>query len=69
MALTKALDVVGTPVDFEVLKSIDGSDAESVVQSVYELQQRLNGLSFVKCTQSEYDNLTPAENTVYIIVG
>ena len=69
VALTKALDVVGTPVDFEVLKSIDGSQAESVVQEVYSIQQRLNGLSFVKCTQSEYDALTPAENTVYIIVG
>lgn len=69
VALTKALDVVGTPVDFEVLKSIDGSQAESVVQEVYSIQQRLNGLSFVKCTQAEYDALTPAENTVYIIVG
>jgi hypothetical protein len=69
VALTKGLDVVGTPVDFEVLKSIDGSQAESVVQEVYSIQQRLNGLSFVKCTQSEYDDLTPAENTVYIIVG
>lgn len=69
VSLTKALDVVGTPVDFEVLKSIDGSQAESVVQEVYSIQQRLNGLSFVKCTQSEYDDLTPAENTVYIIVG
>lgn len=69
VALTKSLDVAGTPVDFEVLKSIDGSDAESVVQEVYSIQQRLNGLSFVKCTQSEYDALTPAENTVYIIVG
>ena len=69
VALTKALDVVGTPVDFEVLKSIDGSDAESVVQEVYSIQQRLNGLGFVKCTQAEYDALTPAENTVYIIVG
>lgn len=69
VALTKALDVVGTPVDFEVLKSIDGSQADSVVQEVYSIQQRLNGLSFVKCTQSEYDALTPAENTVYIIVG
>lgn len=69
VALTKSLDVAGTPVDFEVLKSIDGSQAESVVQEVYSIQQRLNGLSFVKCTQSEYDALTPAENTVYIIVG
>ena len=69
VALAKALDVVGTPVDFEVLKSIDGSQAESVVQEVYSIQQRLNGLSFVKCTQAEYDALTPAENTVYIIVG
>lgn len=69
VALTKSLDVAGTPVDFEVLKSIDGSQAESVVQEVYSIQQRLNGLSFVKCTQAEYDALTPAENTVYIIVG
>lgn len=39
--LTKALDVIGTPVEIEVLKSIDGSDAESVVGLVYELQQEI----------------------------
>ena len=30
---------VNTPISFEVFKSIDGSDAETVVQQVYELQE------------------------------
>lgn len=69
VALTKALDVVGTPVDFEVLKSIDGSQAESVVQSVYELQQRLGGLSFRKLTKEEYEALTSKDSsTLYIVI-
>lgn len=69
VALAKGLDVVGTPVDFEVLKSIDGSQAESVVQSVYELQQRLGGISFRKMTKAAYDALdTKAINTLYIVI-
>lgn len=70
VALTRALDVVGTPVDFEVLKSIDGSDAESVVQSVYEIQQRLGGLRFRKLTEEEYEALASKDSsTLYIITG
>lgn len=38
ITLAKTLDVVGTVVEFEVLKSIDGSDAESVIDMVYALQ-------------------------------
>lgn len=38
ITLTQALDVAGTPVNFEVLKSIDGSDAESVLSIVSALQ-------------------------------
>ena len=41
ITLANALDVVGTPVEFEVLKSIDGSDAESVIDMVYALQLEL----------------------------
>lgn len=69
VALTKALDVVGTPVDFEVLKSIDGSQAESVVQEVYSIQQRINGLSFRKLTKEEYEALTSKDSsTLYIVI-
>lgn len=42
IALTKQLDVVGTPVDFEVLKSIDGSDAESIVTELHNLETRVD---------------------------
>lgn len=35
-----------------------------------EINTRLGGLSFVKCTQTEYDNMSSHdENTVYIITG
>lgn len=38
ITLASPLDVVGTPVEFEVLKSVDGSEAESVIDMVYALQ-------------------------------
>lgn len=39
--ITLSKDVIaGTPISFEVFKSVDGSDAETVVQQVYELQQK-----------------------------
>lgn len=77
ITLTKTLDIIGTVVDFEVLKSIDGSEAESIADLLYQLQtdvnaidERLDNLSFVKCSQAEYDAIeTPDENTIYIIVG
>ena len=35
-----------------------------------EMNARLDDLTFVKCTQAEYDAIeTPDTNTVYIIVG
>ena len=34
----------GTPIAFEVFKSIDGSSAETVVQQVTALQQQVNAL-------------------------
>ena len=37
ITLATPLDVVGTPVEFEVLKSVDGSEAESVIDMVYAL--------------------------------
>lgn len=44
ITLANELDVIGTPVEFEVLKSIDGSEAESVVEMVYQLQTELGKL-------------------------
>lgn len=44
ITLAAALDVIGTPVEFEVLKSVDGSEAESVVDMVYQLQTELGKL-------------------------
>lgn len=40
--LTTALPVVGTLLYFEVFKSIDGSDAETYVQRLYALEQRVD---------------------------
>ncbi len=48
----------GTPVTIEVLKSIDGSDAETVVQQVYEIQERNAKLDkYIYHTTGENDNL------------
>lgn len=41
ITLAQALDVAGTPVNFEVLKSIDGSDAESALSIVSALQAEM----------------------------
>lgn len=70
IVLTNALDVAGTKVEFEVFKSVNGAAAETVQSEVQALQNQLGGLSFVKCTQAEYDAMSShSENTVYIIVG
>lgn len=70
IVLTNALDVAGTKVEFEVFKSVNGAAAETVQSEVQALQNQLGGLSFVKCTQAEYDAMSShPENTVYIIVG
>ena len=70
IVLTNALDVAGTKVEFEVFKSVNGAAAETLQSEVQALQNQLGGLSFVKCTQAEYDAMSShSENTVYIIVG
>lgn len=88
--LARALDVVGTPVEFEVLKSVNTAEASSLVvqiityfNKVDALENRvesletfrtqtttqLGGLSFVKCTQTQYDNISEHDaNTIYFIV-
>ncbi len=44
VTLAQALDVIGTPVEFEVLKSIDGTDAETVLTLVNEIVAELQKL-------------------------
>lgn len=41
ITLSQPLDVVGTVVDFEVLKSVDGTGAESVLNILYELRDEM----------------------------
>lgn len=70
IVLTNALDVAGTKVEFEVLKSVNGADAESIQSEVQALQTAIGDLKFLKLTQEQYDAIvTPDPNTVYIIVG
>lgn len=77
ITLAQPLEVIGTPVEFEVLKSLDTSEAESVLNLVLQIQAqqqnfstRLNGLAFLKCTQQQYDDMSSHDaNTVYIIVS
>ena len=77
IVLTTALSVVGTPVDIEVFKSIDGDSATSVISLVYQLQlivndinSRLGGLTFRKMTAEQYAALTIKDvNTIYFVVG
>lgn len=75
--LTQALDVIGTPVEFEVLKSADTAEAGSIAPLILQyfnkvdnMETRLNNLAFTKCTQDEYDAMTThSSNTVYFIIG
>ena len=75
ITLTNALDIIGTPIEFEAIKSIDGSEAESIVTLVHQLQTmvndvntRMGGLTFMKLTQAQYDNMPVHDaNTLYII--
>ena len=77
IVLTTALSVVGTPVDIEIFKSIDGDSATSVIGLVYQLQlivndinNRMGGLTFRKMTAEQYAALTTKDvNTIYFVVG
>lgn len=77
IVLTNALDVVDTQVEFQVLKSVDTEDAESIAaqflvlsQHVQDIDNRLAGLTFAKVTQAQYDSMqSHDENTFYFIVG
>ena len=76
IVLTNALDVVDTQVEFQVLKSVDTEDAESISaqflvlsQHVQNIDNRLAGLTFAKVTQAQYDSMqSHDENTFYFIV-
>lgn len=76
IVLTTALSVVGTPVDIEVFKSIDGDSATSVISLVYQLQlivndinSRMGGLTFRKMTAAQYNALSVKDdNTVYFVI-
>lgn len=61
------LDVIGTPVELEVFKGNDTTNAETVVNEVQSVLTQLNGLSFRKLTQAQYDAIDHDANTLYII--
>ena len=73
--LTRDLDVIGTPVEFQVLKSVDTEDAESIAaqflqlaQQVQTLSNRLGGLTLMRVSQAQYDQMPSHDsNTLYII--
>lgn len=75
IVLTKTLDVIGTPVDFQVFKSDDITDAESIVSAfstlaiqVQNLENRFGGMTLMKCSQAQYDTMESHDaNTLYII--
>ena len=65
VTFVNALDVDGTPVTFEVIKSIDSTDVTTALDYV---EQRMGGLSFVTCSQSEYDAMSEHPmTTVYFV--
>lgn len=74
--LIRTVDVIGTIVEYEVLKGVDVAGAQTVVSQVTQLRtdlnailSRLNGLSFRKCTQAYYDSMASHDsNTLYLIV-
>lgn len=73
--LIRDLDVIGTPVEFQVLKSVDTEDAEGIVsqflalaQEVQHISDRLGGLTLMRCSQAQYDQMASHDsNTLYII--
>ena len=73
--LTDALTVIGTPVEFEVIKSVDTEEAESIVTTILQLynkvegiEARLNGYTLTSCTQDQYEAMsTHGANTIYFI--
>lgn len=76
ITLIRTVDVIGTVVEYEVLKGVDVAGAQTVVSQVTQLRTdlnaiitRLGGLSFKKCTQAYYDNMASHDsNTLYLIV-
>lgn len=58
--LTKGVDE-GTPISFVVYKSIDGSDAETVVQQVYDLQTELTASRLTSATGGVKRSLTSGD--------
>lgn len=59
IVLTKALDVIGTPVEFEVLKSVDTEAPEGIAEVVIDLQNRVSALE-----NNDYLTNTEFENRV-----
>lgn len=60
IVLTKPLDVVGTPVTFEVLKSVDSEAPEGIAEVVIDLQNRVTALE----QENDYLTTTEFENRV-----
>ena len=60
-----ALDVSGTPVTFEVIKSIDSTD---VTTALDYMEDRLGGMSLKLMTREEYEALTPKSSTTLYTV-
>ena len=67
VTFTTALDVSGTPVTFEVIKSIDSTDVTTALNYV---ETRLNGVSLSLMSQTDYEAL-PTKNptTLYIVTN
>lgn len=77
VTLTNPVDVIGTPIDFEIFKSIDGSDAESITVLVDQLSAQVTNLTNKFTTQvgdyviwagteTEYTEIDPKDaNTIY----
>ena len=60
-----ALDVSGTPVTFEVIKSIDSTD---VTTALDYMEDRLGGMSLKLITREEYEALTQKSSTTLYTV-
>lgn len=67
VTFVNALDVDGTPVTFEVIKSIDSTDVTTALDYV---ETRLNGVSLSLMSQADYEAL-PTKNptTLYIVTN
>lgn len=68
VTLSDGLDITGTPVEFEVFKSIDTEGVESVVSTVQQHTLQLGGMTLCHISPTAFNALVNKDpNTLYVV--